>query len=76
MSVKENLKTIYKDLPDDCTIEDVVFYLELAEKLERSEADIKAGRVFTQEQVKKRLATWRKKKYVGLKKPSRISKKS
>lgn len=61
MSVKENLKTIYDDLPDNCTIQDVVFYLRLAEKLKRSEDDIKAGRVYTHEEAVKKLHEWRRK---------------
>jgi predicted transcriptional regulator len=58
--VKDHLLTWVRSLPDDCTWEDVAYDLELRAKVARGMADIKAGRVVTQEEAEQRVAEWLK----------------
>jgi len=42
-------------LPDDCTLEDVQYHLYVLQKIERGLKDAEEGRVYTQEEVEKRI---------------------
>ena len=51
MRTKQRVRDILERLPDDCTIEDVLYHLYVVQKIERGLADADAGRVIPQEQV-------------------------
>ena len=44
-----------KALPDDLTWEDLQYHIYVRQKLELAEEDIKAGRVFSQKEVIKKI---------------------
>jgi predicted transcriptional regulator len=45
-------------LPEDCTLEDVQYHLYVLQKIERGLKDIEEGRVYTQEEVEKKMSKW------------------
>ena len=57
-TAKKAVMSIVKQLPDDCSLEDVQYQLYVRQKIERSLAAAAEGRVTTQAQVKKRLSKW------------------
>ena len=56
--VKKAVLHLVKQLPDDCTLEDVQYQLYVRQKLERSMQAAAAGDTSSHEQVKKRLSKW------------------
>ena len=57
-STKEQLRELIERLPDDCTLEDVQYHLYVKQKVERGMADVRQGRVLSQEEVERRMAKW------------------
>ena len=55
---KQEVRKLLKNLPDDCTLEDIQYHLYVLQKIERGLKDIEEGRVYTQEEVEKRFAKW------------------
>ena len=51
METKDTVRSLLKRLPDDCTIEDVLYHLYVLQEVERGRADIAAGRVIPHAQV-------------------------
>lgn len=51
MEAKETVRALLERLPDDCTIEDVLYHLYVLQEVERGRADIAAGRVIPHAQV-------------------------
>ena len=51
METKETVRSLLERLPDDCTIEDVLYHLYVLQEVERGRADIAAGRVIPHAQV-------------------------
>lgn len=51
METKETVRALLERLPDDCTIEDVLYHLYVLQEVERGRADIAAGRVIPHAQV-------------------------
>lgn len=45
-------------LPDDCTLEDIQYHLYVLQKIKRGLKDVEEGRVYTQEEVEKKMAKW------------------
>ncbi|MCJ7496363.1 MAG: hypothetical protein MUP68_19335 [Deltaproteobacteria bacterium] len=56
--VKEEVSSLLTRLPDDCSLEDVQYHLYVLQKIERGLKDVEEGRVYTQEEVEKRMAKW------------------
>lgn len=56
--VKEEVNSLLTRLPDDCSLEDVQYHLYVLQKIERGLKDVEEGRVYTQEEVEKRMAKW------------------
>ena len=54
---KEAIELI-KLLPEDCSFEDIQYHLYVREKVERGLRDLKAGRVFSQKEVERRMKKW------------------
>jgi predicted transcriptional regulator len=57
-SAKQTVRDVLKQLPDDCTLEDVQYQLYLRQKLEKSRAAAVEGRLVPHDEVKKRLSKW------------------
>ena len=57
-AVKEEIKKIIQNLPDNCTFEDVQYHLYVVEKIKNSEKRVENGEVLTHEEVKKRVSKW------------------
>ena len=62
MTAKETVMQILDRLPDDCSIDDVLYHLYVVHAVKRGEADADAGRTIPHEQVAEEL---RKKWLVG-----------
>ena len=56
--VKEEVSSLLTRLPDDCSLEDVQYHLYVLQKIERGLKDMEEGKVYTQEEVEKRMAKW------------------
>ncbi len=57
-TVKQEVTNLLTRLPDDCSLEDVQYHLYVLQKIERGLKDVEDGRVYTQEEVEKRMAKW------------------
>ncbi len=47
-----------KNLPNNLTIHEIVYQLEMEEQLEKAQEDSQAGRLLNSEEVKERLKDW------------------
>lgn len=57
-TAKQDVAQLLAQLPDDATLEDIQYHVYVLEKIQRGRADIAAGRSYTTEQVRQRLARW------------------
>lgn len=57
-AVKEEIKTILDQLPDDATLEDVQYHIYVRQKIDHALDDVAAGRTLSEEEMDKRLARW------------------
>ena len=57
-AAKDEVSKLLKNLPDDTTLEDIQYHLYVLQKIERGLQDAAAGKVYTQEEVEKRMAKW------------------
>ena len=57
-TTKQEVNDLLNRLPDDCTLEDVQYHLYALQKIERGLKDIEEGRVYTQEEVEKKMSKW------------------
>lgn len=61
MTVKQQLRQLADDLPDDASFEQVMERLYLLYKIQRGELQADAGQTISQEEVRRRIeAKWRK----------------
>jgi hypothetical protein len=51
MEAKETIRALLDRLPDDCTIEDVLYHLYVLQEVGQGRADIAAGRTVSHDQV-------------------------
>ena len=58
MTVKDQVRQILDQLPDDCSVEDVQYQLYVIEKIQRGLKSIDEGKGIPHEQVKQRFQTW------------------
>lgn len=57
--VKDQVREILERLPDDCTLDDVLYHLYVVQSVERGLEDVAAGRVLGHEEVANKLrARW------------------
>lgn len=59
-SPKRNVSKLLRELPDDCSYEDIQYHLYVLQKIENANLDIKNGRVVSHEGAKKRFKKWLK----------------
>jgi predicted transcriptional regulator len=57
-SAKQTVRDVLKQLPDNCSLEDVQYQLYLRQKLEKSRRAAAEGRVVPHAEVKARLSKW------------------
>ena len=55
MEAKQTVRDLLDRLPDDCTLEDVLYHLYVVHEVERGLADIDAGRVRPHDEVVREL---------------------
>lgn len=56
--VKEEVIQLIEKMPDDCTVEDILYELYLKQKVDKGLQDIKEGRVVKHEEVEQRMSKW------------------
>ena len=57
-TVKQEVSNLLTRLPDDCSLEDVQYHIYVLQKIERGMKDVAEGRVYTQEEVEKKMSKW------------------
>jgi predicted transcriptional regulator len=57
-TAKEEVQQLLEDLPDDATLEDIQYHIYVKQKIAQGLADVRAGRVLSQEEIEKRFARW------------------
>ena len=57
-TTKQEISDLLNRLPDDCTLEDVQYHLYVLQKIERGLKDVEEGRIYTQEEVEKKMSKW------------------
>lgn len=55
MEAKEAVKALLDRLPDDCSMDDVLYHLYVLRAIERGQADVAAGRTLSHEHVEEEL---------------------
>jgi len=50
---------VMKELPDDSTLEEIQYHLYVRQKIQRGIKDVEEGRIYTQEEMEKRMEKWR-----------------
>lgn len=58
MTVKQQAQQLVAKLPEDVDWEQLMYRIYVLQKIERSQRDIEAGRVLSQEEVESRMARW------------------
>jgi predicted transcriptional regulator len=54
----QDVQALLGHLPDDSTVEDIQYHLYVLEKIRRGQADVEAGRAFSQDEARERLRRW------------------
>ena len=57
-TAKKEVIELLKHLPDDSTLEDIQYHLYVRQKVQRGLRDVQEGRIYTQEEVEKRIEKW------------------
>jgi predicted transcriptional regulator len=57
-TAKQEVQELLQNLPDDATLEDIQYHIYVKQKIAQGRADVRAGRVVSQEEVEKRFARW------------------
>lgn len=57
-SAKDNVESLLRKLPDDCTLEDIQYHLYVLEKIQRGLEVADTQGTLTQEEVEQRLSKW------------------
>lgn len=55
MDVKRIIRELLERLPDDCSVEDVLYHLYVLNEVEQGRADAKAGRTIPHDEVARRM---------------------
>lgn len=59
MTAKEQMKALIEAQPDDATYEEILRELVFGKMVERGLADVREGRVISNEQMEQRIHQWR-----------------
>ena len=55
MKAKETVRDLLKRLPDDSSLDDILYHLYVVQAIEKGLADVEAGRTIPHEEVRERL---------------------
>ena len=55
MQVKQSVQALLDRLPDDCSLDDVQYHLYVLQPIEHGQADAKAGRTISHQEVAREL---------------------
>ena len=55
MTTKQQVRAVLDQLPEDCSLDDVLYHLYVLQAIGRGRADVAAGRTMTHEQVEREL---------------------
>ena len=58
MTAKEQIQTILKNLPDNCTLEDVQYHLYVLEKVQQGRESARLEGTIPQQEAVERLSKW------------------
>lgn len=59
-TLKEEVISLIKELPEDITLDDIIYHLYVKQKLLKAKEDIAQGRTYSHEQVKDMAEKWLK----------------
>ncbi len=57
-TAKQEAQNILDALPDDASLEQIQYHLYVVQKIEAGLRDVEEGRLVSQEEVERRIATW------------------
>jgi len=57
-TVKDEVRKLLDQLPDDVSFEDIQYHIYVRQKLEQGLTDLQEGRVLTQEDLERRMSRW------------------
>jgi predicted transcriptional regulator len=57
-TVKDEIKQIMENLPDDLTYEEFQYHIYVHQKIQNGLKDAREGRVISNDEMKKRMAKW------------------
>ena len=55
MQTKETVRALLDRLPDDCSLDDVLYHLYVIQSIEQGQTDSRSGRTLSHEQVVEKL---------------------
>ena len=58
IKIKESAIKLIKNLPDNCTLEDIQYEIYVKQKIENGLRDIEKGNLLTEEEFDKEIKTW------------------
>ena len=59
-TVKEEVRKILEQIPDDVSFEDVQYHIYVRQKIERARKDVEQDRVISQAEMEQRTQKWLK----------------
>ena len=59
-NLKQETIELIKRLPDNCSLEDIMYELYFKQKVKRGLKELKEGKVISHEEAKKRMGKWLK----------------
>jgi predicted transcriptional regulator len=60
MSIKEKMKALIEEQPEDATYEEIIRELKFAEMVEKGLDNTRQGRVISNEELGRRISAWQK----------------
>ena len=57
-TAKQEVDNLLKNLPEDCSLEDIQYHLYVLQKIGRGLKDASEGKVSSQNKVEKRMSKW------------------
>ncbi len=58
-SVKERVEAVVKKMPKNCTMDEVIYELYFADRIERGLEAMREGRTISQDQLKREIKKWK-----------------
>lgn len=56
--IKDEVRTLLNNLPDDCTIEDIQYHLYIAEKIQKGIQRSQNEKTYSQEEAERKFSKW------------------